>query len=112
MENAVSRAKKLAEEKLARGENADEFVEIAKVNGFKIYVAAGKTINAPSTELHKNPRDVFMLVLEGKIEFTFENGERKIVKAGECFVLPKHLKHHCAFKEMTVAIEGIYEKGL
>ncbi len=53
-----------------------------------------------------------MLVLEGEIEFTFEKQEKTTVKAGECFVLPKHLKHHCVFKKMTIAIEGVYEEGL
>ena len=53
-----------------------------------------------------------MLVLEGEIEFTFEKGEEATVKAGECFVLPKHLKHRCVFRKMTVALEGVYEKGL
>jgi uncharacterized cupin superfamily protein len=51
-----------------------------------------------------------MLVLE--VEFTFEKGERVTVKTGQCFVLPKQLKHHCVFRKMTVAIEGVYERGL
>jgi len=53
-----------------------------------------------------------MLLLEGEMEFTFENMKKTTVKAGQCFVLLKHLKHHCVFKKMTVAIEGVYEKGL
>jgi quercetin dioxygenase-like cupin family protein len=113
LKEAVSRAKKFAEEKLVQGENADEFVEVAEADGFKIYVTAGRTIEDVSpSSLHENPRDVFMLVLEGEIEFTFENMEKIATKAGDCFVLPKHLKHCCVFKTMTVAIEGVYEKGL
>jgi quercetin dioxygenase-like cupin family protein len=113
LEDAISEARKLAEEKLAVGESADEFVEIDEADGFKLYVTAGKTIKDEfPISIHENPRDVFMLVLEGQIEFTFERGEKTIVKAGECFVLPKHLKHHCIFKKMTIAIEGVYEKGL
>jgi hypothetical protein len=103
--------KRLAEEKLARGESADEFVQIGEAGGFKLYVAAGKTIKDEfPLSFHENPRDVFMLVLE--VEFTFEKGERVTVKTGQCFVLPKQLKHHCVFRKMTVAVEGVYERGL
>lgn len=111
LEDAISKARSLALEKLAKGEDADEFMEIAEADGFKIYVAVGKTISA-SVEFHENPRDVFMLVLEGEIKFHFEDGEKTVVKAGDCFVLPKHLKHSCVFKELTVVVEGVYEKGL
>jgi len=112
-DKAILKAKKLAENKIAKSENADEFVEIGNADGFKIYVAAGKTLKDKSPQvLHENPRDVFMLVLQGEIEFRFENGEKAIVKANECFVLPKHVKHSCAFKKITVAVEGVYEKGL
>lgn len=113
LEEVVSKAKDLAEKKLATGQNADEFVEIGEADEFKLYVAAGKTIKDECQILfHENPRDVFMLVLEGNIEFTFEDGEEISAGPGECFVLPKHLKHSCRFKELTVAIEGVYEKGL
>jgi mannose-6-phosphate isomerase-like protein (cupin superfamily) len=113
LKQAILRAKKLAEDKLAKGENADEFILIGEADGFKIYVTAGKTLENLDLEgLHENSRDIFMIALEGKIEFKFENGERRTVKAGECFVLPKHLKHRCTFKKMTITIEGVYEKGL
>jgi mannose-6-phosphate isomerase-like protein (cupin superfamily) len=112
-EKAILKAKKLAENKITKSENADEFVEIGNADGFKIYVAAGKTVKDERPQiLHENPRDVFMLVLRGEMEFTFENGEKTIVKANECFVLPKHTKHSCVFKKMTVTVEGVYEKGL
>lgn len=42
LEDAISKAKRLAEEKLARGESADEFVEIGEADGFKLYVTAEK----------------------------------------------------------------------
>lgn len=107
------KGKRLAEEKLVKGENADEFVEIGEADGFKIYVAVGKTIKDHSPNFfHENPRDVFMLLLEGEIEFTFENAKKTTVKAEQYLILPKHLKHHCVFKKMTVAIEAVYEKGL
>ena len=113
LDEAISEAKRLAEEKLARGENADEFVEIGKADGFKLYVTAGKTIKDEyPTGFHENPRDVFMLILKGEKEFTFENEEKTTIEAGECFILPKHLKHHCTFQKMTITIEGVYEKGL
>lgn len=113
LEEAISEAKKLAEEKLATGENADEFVEIGEADKFKLYVTAGKTIKEESPiSFHENPRDVLMLQLEGEIEFTSERGEKTTAKTGECFVLPKHLQHHCVFSKMTIAIEGVYEKGL
>ena len=102
----------MAERKLAEGMNADEFVEIAEADGLKIYVTAGKTINSSPHPLHKNPRDVFMWIIEGEIEFQFEDGKKSVVKSGECFVLPKHLKHQCIFKKLTIALEGVYEKGL
>jgi mannose-6-phosphate isomerase-like protein (cupin superfamily) len=111
-EKAMMKAKKLAETKIAKKENADEFVEIGDVDGFKIYVAAGKTFEDESQVFHENPRDVFMLVLQGEIEFSFKKGEKIVVKANECFVLPKYTRHKCVFKKMTIAIEGIYEKGL
>ena len=113
LKNAISEAKRLAEKKLAKGEDADEFVEIAEADSFKIYVTSGKTLKShtPPT-LHENQRDVFMLILEGEIEFTFEDGKKTIVKAGQCFVLPKHSKHTCTFSRLTVTIEGVYEKGL
>lgn len=71
---AISEAKRLAEQKIAVGEGADEFFEIAEADGFKIYIAAGKTLkgHGPPT-LHMNQRDVFMLVLKGEMEFTFES---------------------------------------
>jgi len=113
LEEVVSKAKKLAEDKLAAGENADEFVEIGEIDGAKLYVAVGKTVATQISErLHENPRDVFMYLLEGEMEFTFENGEKQIVKAGECFVLPKNMKHLCVFRKMTIAIEGVFEKEL
>jgi mannose-6-phosphate isomerase-like protein (cupin superfamily) len=109
----IFKAKELAEEKLANGLGADEFVEIGNADGFKIYVTAGKAINGSSqSSLHENSRDVFMLVLEGEVEFPFENGERATVKSGECFVLPKHLKHLCNFRRLTVTLEGVCENGL
>ncbi len=112
-QEALLKGKTLAEEKLAKSENADEFVEIGEADGFKLYVTAGKTIKDEfPISFHENPRDVFMLVLEGEIEFTFEKGERVTVKIGQCFVLPKQLKHYCVFRKMTVAIEGVYERGL
>jgi len=112
-EKAVQKAKKMAEERIARGKSADEFVEIGDADGFKIYITAGKTFkNKIPKGFHENPRDVFMLILQGEIEFTFENGEKATVKAGECFVLPKHVKHQCVFRKMTIAVEGVYEKGI
>ncbi len=112
-EEAILKVKKQAENKLVKHENADEFVEVGDADDFKIYVTAGKTLEDKSPKVfHENPRDVFMLVLQGEMEFTFENGEKVIVKANECFVLPKHLKHKCVFKKMTLAVEGVYEKGL
>jgi quercetin dioxygenase-like cupin family protein len=112
-EEAILEVKKQAENKLAKHENADEFVEIGDADDFKIYVTAGKTLEDKSPKaIHKNPRDIFMLVLQGDMEFTFENGEKAIAQANECFVLPKHLKHKCVFKKMTIAVEGVYEKGL
>jgi quercetin dioxygenase-like cupin family protein len=103
----------MVEDKLAKGRNADEFVLIGEADDFKIYITAGKTIKRSHVErLHQNPRDIFMLILEGEAEFTFENGEKQTVKAGECFVLHKHLRHSCVFKKTTIAIEGIYEKDI
>jgi quercetin dioxygenase-like cupin family protein len=113
LKDAISEAKRLAEKKLAKGENADEFVEIAEADSFKIYVTAGKTLKSHTPpSLHENQRDVFMLILEGEIEFTLEDGKETIVNAGECFVLPKHSKHTCTFSRLTIVIEGVHEKGL
>lgn len=113
LKGAISEAKRLIEKKLAKSEDADEFVEIAEADGFKIYVIAGKTLKSHTLpSLHENQRDVFMLILEGEIEFAFEDGKKTIVKAGDYFVLPKHLKHACTFSRFTIAIEGVYEKGL
>ena len=112
IQEAIREARRLAESKLAEGTNADEFVEIAQADGFKIYVTAGKTINDSPSSFHENPRDVFMWIIEGEIEFRFEDETKTIVKSGECFVLSKHLKHQCIFKKLTIAVEGVYEKGL
>ena len=112
LKNAISQAKKLAESRLAEGMSADEFVEIGNADGFRIYVTAGKTVGDSQDPFHENPRDVFMLILEGEVEFLFQNGEKTNVKARECFVLPKHMKNKCVFKKLTIAVEGIYEKGL
>jgi len=111
LETAIKKAKELAENKIAKDENVDEFVEIADADGFKIYIAAGKTLESKNEVFHENPRDVFMLVLQGEIEFSFDDGEKTIVKPC-CFVLPKHVKHKCVFKKMTIAVEGFYEKVL
>jgi mannose-6-phosphate isomerase-like protein (cupin superfamily) len=112
LEQVISRVKRLAADKLASHVNADEFIEIGDADGFKIYVTAGKTIDNSPHPLHENPRDAFMMLLEGEIEFIFENGERETVKSGVSFVLPKHLKHQCIFRRLTIAVEGVYEKGL
>jgi mannose-6-phosphate isomerase-like protein (cupin superfamily) len=113
VQEAIQKARRLAERKLADGMNADEFVEIAEADGFRIYVTAGKTIDYSSSyPFHENPRDVFMWVIEGEIEFLFGDKRKTVVKSGECFVLPKHLKHQCIFKKLTIAVEGVYEKGL
>jgi quercetin dioxygenase-like cupin family protein len=113
LEKAILKAKKLAQDKINNHQNADEFVEVAEADGFKVYVTAGKNLATSSRQaLHQNPRDVFMLIIEGEAEFTFEKGERATVKAGECFVLPAHLKHRCVFRRITIALEGVYEKGL
>ncbi len=112
IQEAIREARRLAESKLAEGRNADEFVEIAQADGFKIYVTAGKTIEDSAFSFHENPRDVFMWIIEGEIEFKFGDERKTVVKSGECFVLPKHLKHQCIFKKLTIAVEGVYEKGL
>lgn len=109
LENAISKAKELARSKLSEEVNADEFLEIGEADGFKIYVTAGKTIGKPPL-FHENPRDVFMLIIEGEIEFLFQNRKRTTAKAGESFVLQKHLKHQCIFKTLTIALEGVFEK--
>jgi len=109
----VQEVKKMAEDRIAKRENADEFVEIGDVDGFKIYIVAGKTLKDKIPQnFHENPRDVFMFVLKGEIEFSFEDGEKTTVKANHCFVLPKHAKHECVFKKLTIAVEGVYEKEL
>jgi quercetin dioxygenase-like cupin family protein len=83
LEDAISEAKRLAE-KSAVKESADEFVEIGEADRFKLYVTSGKIIKEElPISFHENPRDVFMLVLEGEIEFTSERGEKTTVKAGE-----------------------------
>ena len=112
LENAISKAKELARSKLSKGLNADEFLEIGEADGFKIYVTAGKTVRDTPYPFHENPRDVFMLIIEGEVEFLFQNGRRTTAKAGECFVLRKHLKHQCLFKALTIALEGVFEKEL
>ena len=113
MKKAIRNVRESAEKRLARNKSADEFVQIGEADGFKLYVTAGKTISNKTTiSLHENPRDVFMLLLQGCVEFTFENGEKKTVRKGQYFVLPKHTKHGCIFKKMTIALEGVYEKGL
>jgi mannose-6-phosphate isomerase-like protein (cupin superfamily) len=109
----AQRAKEMAEDKIARGESADEFVEIGEADGFKLYVAAGKTLRGKiSQDFHENPRDVFMLILRGEMQLIFENREKKTVRANQCFVLPKHIKHKCIFRRLTITVEGVYEKGL
>jgi mannose-6-phosphate isomerase-like protein (cupin superfamily) len=112
VQNAILKARQLAEGKLTQGTNADEFVRIGEADGFKIYVTAGKTIDAFSSKFHENPRDVFMWIMEGKVEFRFKGGRKTIAKSGKFLVLPKHVVHRCIFKEMTIALEGVYERGL
>lgn len=112
-DEAKLKARKLAEAKLAKGENADEFVQIAEVNGFKLYVCAGKTIKTPGKErFHSNPKDCFHLLLQGEMELTFENSEKVNVTKSQYFVLPKGIKHKAFFKTLTIALVGVYEKGL
>jgi len=111
LENAISKVKKLARSKLTEGLNIDEFSEIGEADGFKIYITAGKTFDVPYP-LHENSKDVFMLIIEGEVEFLFQNGKRTTAKAGECFVLRKNLKHQCIFKKLTIALEGVFEKEL
>lgn len=66
LKDAISKVKQLVESKIADGKDADEFVEIAETDGYKIYVTVGKTIkNDALNSFHSNARDVFMLLLEG-----------------------------------------------
>jgi quercetin dioxygenase-like cupin family protein len=53
-----------------------------------------------------------MLLLEGELELTFEDGEKVTAEKGQYFILPKKLRHGCVFKETTIALEGVYEKEL
>ena len=108
---AILKARGIAENKLKEGVSADEFVEIGDADGFKVYVTVGRTLENP-TSFHENPRDVFMWIMEGKMQFEFEDGRKSVVKSGECFFLSKHVRHRCIFKELTIAIAGVYEKGL
>jgi mannose-6-phosphate isomerase-like protein (cupin superfamily) len=80
--------------------------------GSKSILQQEKLLRIKTKVFTENPRDVFMLVLQGEIEFTFNDGEKTIVKPNGCFVLRKHVKHKCGFKKMTIAVEGVYEKGL
>ena len=57
LQDAISRAKELAKNKPAEGLNVDEFLEIGEADGFKIYVTAGETVDAPY-HMHENPKDV------------------------------------------------------
>lgn len=67
LDEATSNVKKLAEKRFAEDKSANEFVEIVETDGFKIYATAGKIANAKENgSLHENPRDVFVLVIEGK----------------------------------------------
>jgi len=45
---AILEAKRLADGKLTKGISADEFVEVGDVDGFKVYVTAGKTLGIPA----------------------------------------------------------------
>lgn len=110
LENAISKAKELARSKQSKGLNVDEFLEIGEADGFKIYITAGKTVGDSPYPFHENLRDVFMLIIEGEVDFLFQNGRRMTAKAGECFVLRKNLKHQCIFKTLTIALEGVFEK--
>ena len=60
--------------------------------------------------MHENPRDVFIQVLEGEMELSFAEGTKARVEAGEFFVLPKHVRHVCLFKRMTIAVEGVLRR--
>jgi mannose-6-phosphate isomerase-like protein (cupin superfamily) len=107
LEKAISKVKKMAESKLNEGKNVDEFLEIGKADSFKFYVTAGKTVDVPCPT-HENPKDVFMLIIEGEVEFLFQKERKKTVKSGECFVLKKNVKHQCIFRELTIALEGVH----
>jgi quercetin dioxygenase-like cupin family protein len=113
IEEAIRKVRECPEKRLAENKSADEFVQIGEADGFKLYVVAGKTMRSETTgSFHENLRDVFMLLPEGSMEFAFENGGKKTVKKGQYFVLPKHVRHSCIFRKMTIALEGVYEKGL
>ena len=60
LEKAILKAKKLAEDKIIKHQNADELIEIAEAYGFKIYVAAGKDISTPSLEVCMRIRETFL----------------------------------------------------
>lgn len=112
IEKEIRTAKRLAREKTAKGEEADEFVEIGDADGFKLYVAASESKQQKPSSFHENARDVFMYIIDGRMRLTFEDGEKVVIKKGQCFVLPKRLRHQCFFEKLTVTLEGVYEKGL
>jgi hypothetical protein len=59
LEDAISEAKRLAEEKLAVGESPDEFVEIGEADGFKLYITAGKTVKDEFPFLFMKTKETF-----------------------------------------------------
>ena len=58
-EKVILQAKKLAENKIAKNENADEFVEIGNADGFKMYVTAGKTLRDRSPQVFTKTLETF-----------------------------------------------------
>jgi hypothetical protein len=63
---AIIKARKLSEDRLARGGNANEFIEIGEVDGFKMCIAAGKTLSVSAARFfHEKPRDVSYYCLKG-----------------------------------------------
>jgi len=112
LEEAADIARNLAREKLTQGKNADEFVRIGEADGFKLYVAAGKTISIRPFQLMKILVMFLCCFSKERGELVLENHKKVTIRKGQYFVLPKHTKHHCFFKDLTVALEGVYEKGL
>ena len=114
LQEGIEKVRALADEIYRRGENADEFLPIGKVGPCCIYIAASHDhpMRPDGKEVHANPRDCFIQILEGAMQVFFVAvGEHHDVNPGEGISIGKGVEHWAHFPNLTIYL-AIVDEGL
>jgi quercetin dioxygenase-like cupin family protein len=88
------------------------------IKGIKAYILQGEKHQlvffeiGPSAQVpeHNHDYDQWGMMIEGKMELTIE-GETRICKKGDEYVIPAHAKHHARFLSKSRVMDFFSEKS-